>query len=277
MMVERSVTLPEFENPPVIEVALSVQFGDIPKLKSMQIGLLWQSGFHKNFPVSEEHPALENIQETFGLNPPHGGNFRFHLGPPPQRFLFLNKEGTELLQVQNNRFVHNWRKQGQDIDYPRYQSVKETFLDNLRHLDNFINEMEIGSFLPTQCEVTYVNEITAGEGWENHSELDKILTLCGSTRGEFLPQPENIEPVFHYIMIGPSGGPVGRLHLSISPRYRAADQSPVYVYQLVARGAPLGEGIDGVSNFLDLGHEWIVRGFADTTTDEMYRVWRRTQ
>ena len=34
--------LPEFDNPPVIEVALSVQFETLANLRTPQIGVLWQ-------------------------------------------------------------------------------------------------------------------------------------------------------------------------------------------------------------------------------------------
>jgi hypothetical protein len=46
---------------------------------------------------------------------------------------------------------------------------------------------------------------------------------------------------------------------------------------LTARGAPIGAGVAGALEFLDLGRRWIVRGFADLTTERMHIAWRRTR
>ena len=39
-------------------------------------------------------------------------------------------------------------------------------------------------------------------------------------------------------------------------------------------GSP-GEDIEGAFLFLDIGREWIVRGFTSLTTKDMHKVWRR--
>ena len=44
---------------------------------------------------------------------------------------------------------------------------------------------------------------------------------------------------------------------------------------LMAREAPIGAGIDGAFEFFDLGRVWVVRGFADLTTDSMQSSWER--
>jgi hypothetical protein len=52
-------------------------------------------------------------------------------------------------------------------------------------------------------------------------------------------------------------------------------QQPMFVLTLTARGRPIGEGIEGALAMLDIGREWIVRGFASVTTRTMHDVWRR--
>jgi hypothetical protein len=45
---------------------------------------------------------------------------------------------------------------------------------------------------------------------------------------------------------------------------------------LTARGKPLSGDIDGAFAFFDLGRRWIVKGFADLTTQIMQeKVWER--
>ena len=43
--------------------------------------------------------------------------------------------------------------------------------------------------------------------------------------------------------------------------------------QLFARGAPIGDGLEGALAFLDLGHDWLVRAFKSLTTLEMHKEW----
>lgn len=57
--------LPSFKNPPLIEVALSVQFDPITKLQSVQIGLLWSSKYRDKYPRTEQHPNIASAFEQY--------------------------------------------------------------------------------------------------------------------------------------------------------------------------------------------------------------------
>ena len=69
--------------------------------------------------------------------------------------------------------------------------------------------------------------------------------------------------------------PIGRLHVALESGYRNSDEEPIFILNLTARGAPRGDGIDGVLGFLDVGREWVVRGFASVTTPTMHKEWGR--
>ena len=45
---------------------------------------------------------------------------------------------------------------------------------------------------------------------------------------------------------------------------------------LTFRGRPLSDDYDGVKRFFDLGHNWVVGGFDELTTEQMHDVWNRT-
>ena len=55
--------------------------------------------------------------------------FQFEVlaAPPTPRVFFINTRRTELLQVQRDRFIHNWRKIGDGDQYPRFERMLETF------------------------------------------------------------------------------------------------------------------------------------------------------
>jgi hypothetical protein len=127
----------------------------------------------------------------------------------------------------------------------------------------------------SQCEITYVNHILGDDTWSGHGEADKIFGVVAKS-GDFLPPPEDVGMQLRYVIPGTSNEPAGRLHISIQPGWRKPDNASMYVLELTARGAPIGEGVDGARAFFDVGHDWIVRGFKDLTTSAMHRVWRLT-
>ncbi|MBM4018909.1 MAG: TIGR04255 family protein [Planctomycetes bacterium] len=276
-MSDQRASLPDFANPPVIEVALAVQFKRIPGVRVAHMGLLW--AFWKDgFSETEEHPPLEYAEERFEPGPGPAQGARIVISPAPfvPRCWFLNKSGTELIQVQPDRFVHNWRKVGEGDKYPRYEKIRDAFAGELRHFCEFLNREKIGEMIPTQCDVTYVNHIEWGSGAEVWSGVEKVTALwSGEHSDAFLPAPEDVRFAVRYVMPGQDTKPVGRLHVSLQPAYRTADKKPILVLTLTARGKPIGEGFDGVLAALNRGREWVVRGFAGVTTPQMHKAWRR--
>ncbi len=267
--------LPDFAAPPVTEVALSVQFDPLASLRTPQLGLLWQD-FRNRFPKTEEHPPLPSVIEKFGvLGLPKVG-VRFEMTLPVPRCWFLNEAGTELIQVQQDRFVHNWRKVGQGDEYPRYECIRETFKAELDTFCQFLAREQLGELVPNQCEVTYINHIVSGQGWEKHGQIGEVVRVWTSCYDDtFLSEPEDVRLAVRYVIPDSAGNPLGRLLVSVEPAYRAVDDTPILVLQLTARGRPDGEGLEGALRFLDTGREWVVRGFASMTAPRMHEIWGR--
>ena len=270
-------SLPDFADPPIVEVALSVQYEPLTALHIPAMGLLW-SEFRDGFPNVEEHAPLEPVIERFGVKGPKRVGVRVEMmaKPPVPRCWFLNEAGTELIQVQRDRFVHNWRKVGEGEDYPRFEHVQHRFKDELAIFESFVRREKLGKLVPTQCEVTYVNHIVAGRGWERHGQLDEVLALfVPKNDGAFLPEPEDARMGVRYVIPGADDQPLGRLHVTMDPVYRREDDQPMLLMNLTARGRPDGEGLDGVLRFLNVGREWVVRAFAAVTTPQMHKIWGR--
>ena len=271
--------LPDFSDPPVTEVALSVQFDTLSALRTPQLGLLWQD-FRDRFPVTEEHPLLDSVIERFGVRPTGRGAVRFEMlpRPPVPRCWFLNNDGTELIQVQQDRFVRNWRKVGDVSTYPRYEkSLRPAFEADLKHFQAVLQREKLGDLKPNQCEVTYVNHIAADHGWQKHGDIGEVVTVFQrSFSDSFLGIPEDAGLRLRFLIPDQEGKPIGRLHIAIEPGYRSNDNKPLFIMKLTARGAPCGNGINGVLGFMDLGRQWVVRGFASITTPKMHKLWGRT-
>ena len=273
--------LPNFKHPPVAEVALSVQFDALP-MRIAHVGLLWSKFFKGDFPKLQDKPPLKEVFETF--DPPAFQQPRIEakfldMYPPP-RCWFLNDKEDELIQIQQDRFIHNWRKVGEEGDdtYPRYKAIRKKFVDELSHFDAFVEEHSLGPLEPNQCEITYVNRISPAGVWSEHGQLDHVLTIIsGSNSDDFLPTPEDIKVSIRYIIKDEHDKPIGRLHVSAEPAFTRPENEPTFTLTLTARGKPLDSGVSGVMDFLDIGHEQIVRGFTSITTKRMHakEVWER--
>ncbi len=274
-MMSRS--LPDFDNPPLTEVALSVQFEPLEQLRTPQIGLLWAE-FRSRFPVTEEHAPLDPVVERFGVPRTAGPEVRLQMleSPPLPRVWFVNPTGTELVQVQKDRFIHNWRKSDKDDKYPRYEPIRDTFRSELETFRAILTREQFGDLSINQCEVTYVNHIVAGDGWKAHGELGNVLTVFSAAYSDSnLAEPEDVRLGMRYVLRNEQNEPLGRLHVSVQSVFRRSDSQPMIALALTARVRPASDQLDDSIRCLDFGRDAIVRAFASITTPEMHKIWGR--
>lgn len=272
----RPKDLPDFRQPPLAETVLSIQFAAIAGLTTAHLGLLWQQ-FRERFPLIEEQPALPPAVEKFG--PPSQGEVEVTVEekPPVPRLWFLDPDKTELIQVQPDRFIHNWRGIDGVKPYPRFEPVRDKFRAEVAVLEQFLKSEGLGAPVVNQCEVTYVNHIERSGVWERHGQMEKILANWRTVpERRFLPEPEDAVVRLRYVMRDETGRHLGRLHVICQPAWKKSDNSPLIVLNLTARGEPTGESIEGAFRFFELGRRWIVQGFAELTADVMHRKWGRT-
>jgi uncharacterized protein (TIGR04255 family) len=269
-------SLPSFERPPLNEVVLSVQFDPLFQLHPALLGLFWGT-IKDQFPNVQSQPAIDPVIERVGVSGAVSTMPIFFQGNPAPRLWFLNTTGNELIQVQQDRFLRNWRQIADSDQYPRYEEhIRPRFCDDYGRFLAFLRAERVAEPAPNQCEVTYVNVIQSLQASDTHADLEKVLRSCQTDiagvdglifeDGRFLLR--------YQIMDGQSF--VGRLHISVEPQLKRSDGSPIILLSLTARGRPLGEGIQGVLDFFDLGRRMIVKTFAAITTNEMQSVWGRT-
>lgn len=283
LLATRPIDLPEFEKPPVVEVVLSLQFSELRKYRSLHAGLLWSRYRDSGFKEYSEHPPLERRFEIFGpeeeIRQPS-----LKLVPAdevrPFRIWFIKEEGGELIQLQADRFVHNWRKTGESQNYPRYERIKERFFEEIKELQAFFDEEGIGQIQPNQCEVTYVNLISFdGDVWTNPEAALKVLSdvrLNPDDSNARLPTLEDAQYSARFVLADDKKEPIGRLIVSAQPAI-STDGNRMLRLELTARGAPFRPDLDGASQFFDFGREAVVRGFTALTTAQMHKIWRRTK
>lgn len=270
-MTTRPPDLPDFTDPPVVETVLSVQFDRLLAFQTSHFGLYW-SEINDRFPRTEEHGEIPTQIERPPDSPQPivGIQFEALEAPPMPRVWFVDKGGTELVQVQRDRFIKNWRKVGEGNQYPRYEHVRAGFDQDFGDFSQFVLRNQLGAIRVNQCEVTYINHIVSGKGWETHADIGKVFTAWQQPPSTTPGQAEDVAFRARFPISDPVGGFVGRLHVTVQPVRRISDGLPMFLLELSARGL-VGEDKD----FFDLGREWIVRSFAELTTPAMHTVWGR--
>lgn len=267
--------IPSFKNPPVVETALGVAFAPLEGLGILHLGLFWQD-IRQSFPKQQAQPPLALEMESYGtvgqLQPPPPFQVEL-LTAPEARGWYLSGDDHQLVQLQQGRFIYNWRKIEPNNEYPRYEAyVRPAFERNWETFLSFLNREGINSPEIVQCEVTYVNHIPKGEGWTDVNDWQRVFTIIGTTRApKFLPVPETLR--FNYIYLMPDKN--GRLRVTAQHAVRQADGKEIIALTLVARGKPASSNLADIVNWFNDGREWIVRGFTDITSDAMHATWKR--
>jgi uncharacterized protein (TIGR04255 family) len=277
MALPRPAGLPDFKKPPVVEVAISLQFAPVLKFRTIHAGLLWQH-FQDEFPSVEEQGALNPQFETFGpartvvQQMPQLQLFSTY---PVPRYWFIGIDGSELFQIQQDRVVYNWRKVKPDSVYPHYEALREKFELYIGRVEKFFHESNLGEIKPNQGELTYVNQIDI---LEQHSDGNFRKIFNNWNAGDFASELGEIEDEsfqLRCLLEHPAGHPEGRLYISANRGFVLADSRPVINLTLVARGKPRNESLEGGLSFLDAGRSAIVKSFTAITRKEMHAEWER--
>lgn len=251
--------LPDFERPPVSEVALSIQFAPLP-IRAIDLGDLharWSPDFPK---LQEQAPLTPGVLESAGSVP------FISFGPPPMnRHWWLSADESHLLQVQQDRFILNWRRLSTDSVYPRYPVLRGVFESRLGEFAHFAGVH--GGLKIMGAEVTYINDL----GFDGR--LDQVVRLWSSAPESHLGDPAEVRFAASYPI--PTAKSSSVLLVSLDPGLRALDSSPTRLLTLTLRGKPDGDTIVDALAFLDGGRRHIVRSFEELTTATMHERWGR--
>jgi uncharacterized protein (TIGR04255 family) len=264
-----------FARPPVDETILSIQFDTLTGFKSQHVGLFWNR-IRDAFPSVTEQPPLQPVFETFGVSPHRGAirGLRFEIGPAAfvGRFWFEGKSPHDLVQIQQDRIIRNWRRQSRDDVYPRYETVRTNLGDDVENFTKFLRDEEIGDISPNQCEVTYINIIDATDDAKNERSLSQVLSLW--TESTTTPLPGALEDcsIGARFLLEESGQPFGRVNINCIPAM-TMEGARVFRLEVTGRAKPRGQTIAGAFQMLDDLHVAAVRTFAAITTKEMHEVW----
>ncbi len=262
--------LPYFENPPIVEALLGVQFAPLKGWSIPHFGLFWDQ-IRPEYPKCAVQaplaPFLEGKKRTKSV---------IELIPadaPSVRCWFIDEHETRLVQVQETHFLHNWRKVSGMEKYPRYvESIRPAFEAEWLKFRSFVESEGMQTPNVVQCEITFINHFERGREWQDHSDLAQII-CCWRDGGvrEFLPSP-TLDRLQLSFPIAEDGGV---LMLRMEPGVRNRDAKDILQMTLTARGKSSSSDLGALMQWFDLAHEWVVRGFVDITTEKMHEIWGR--
>ena len=186
---------------------------------------------------------------------------------PLRRVWLVDPTGRYLIQLDPPRFLHNWRKREDRDPYPRFETAYSRFTESLKLYQAFAEESSLGDLNPNLYELSYINHIFEEED-VFPEQVGRFLNFYGwqpSSAFQGHPEALNIRLAL------PLPNKAGRLTVSVQHGTRETDGKSVLVLDLTARGATKMT----MDEWFSIAHETIVRGFAEVTTDEAQRLWRR--
>jgi uncharacterized protein (TIGR04255 family) len=269
-MTERSAGLPDYRNPPIDEMAIGVQFPPIEDFHDAHAGLYWQK-VRTDYPRVENQPRLEGAIESVDSSPLQPVQIQIPFGGPSQsRTWLISQSDDYLIQIQNTRFVQNWRKRG--TEYPRFEEVWALFQDHYGKFKELLSSEGLAQPAVQQVEITYINWIT---------ELPPSLFLKSGTVASIAAYDRQIEPEDQSFSLryrlDAGGEVIERLYAQCQQGVRPQEPDVKgYAFAIIYRAAKAdGLADDQIDLYSGSGRVVTVNAFTDLTTSEAHEIWGR--
>lgn len=265
------MSLPTFKKPPVIEVACGVQFTSSRPIRTVDLGLFW-AYVQADYPDTLDQPPLPEIPDPQPGAQQFEVEFGFGPQPPPplRRVWMISKDKSRLIQLQDNRFHYNWRRVNEGDPYPRFEAISAGFVKEWSRFEEWTRTVEIASVQPQRYELTYVNHVTANNGFKRPGCNYELLRFFSPVNGSLLKDPQVMAGGLLFRLPGGKGTLSVTAKQGVKKADNAPALTPVLNIELTARGSAQGVSL---SEWLQTAHEWIVVGFVDITTENAHKEW----
>lgn len=257
-------TLPDFEDPPAVETALGVRFAPVPGWNVFHYGLLL-SIFDADYPVHQLRPPIGNSEITI---PQPEDDF----SGIPVRCWFINDQSTELIQVQSDIFIRNWRKTATSPEYLHYDFIRPRFQSDWTKFKEFLSSNHLPPPDVWQCEVTYINQFVRGREWHDFKDLGELFPIWSDRQASpLMSRPQMATFSVAYAM--PDN--TGFLQFVSQPGIRSSDGAEIIQLTVSALGRPRSSEDADILQWMDSGRAAVVEGFTDFTSRSAHSIWRR--
>jgi uncharacterized protein (TIGR04255 family) len=178
-------------------------------------------------------------------------------------------DGKHSIQIQGNRLIFNWVKSTKDAVYPRYESVYRAFRSHWDMFARFASQTVASEIHPISYELTYVNELRKNSTSMLASVEEAVHVFRWTDiKRETIGEPSNLNFALNFDL--PNG--VGTGIVGVNPAKKAgSDGEEVLLFILKCVGPASGNP----DEWFGMAHNWIVRGFAELTSQQAQNEWKR--
>lgn len=262
-----------WKRPPVVEVALAVQFAPMEHLNPAYFGEFWRLiGGEGVFAKALQAQPIQAIADDFGETLEYSlPGIVFAPMTTESRIQFVSRDETRMVQIQNGWLVVNWVKQSAN-DYPGFEVLLADFRSVLGQFTGMIREKGLGTFTPNLWEVTYIDHIVKNTVWEDHSSVASVLPgLLGPSQldgGRF----EAINSRWTFFFKEPRA----RLAMGLVTARSAKDaaETEMLVLTTSARGPITPGEPEAIFDRLNSGRSIVVGAFKKATSAEAKAYWK---
>jgi uncharacterized protein (TIGR04255 family) len=250
--------LPDYDKPPLNELAVGVHFGPLNGWQSTHVGQFWTE-IAKEFPATEDQTPIFDVTEVPGVQV---------LNMPPLRRTFMISEDQNfVIQLQESRFLFNWRRKKPTDVYPRFSSFFDRFLRHWGQFSDFVGRAKLGTLKPTRYELTYVNHIEQSkDGVSATAERYARMYNWNNLNAKFLAPPVAVNQVWTFLMPEQLGHAQANLGQGVLPDRRA-------VLVLVMSCAGGATPKISLNDWFGAAHRWLSGAFKELTTDHARNEW----
>jgi uncharacterized protein (TIGR04255 family) len=269
----------KFDAPPVVETALSVQFNALAGFTAAHAGWFWKEyieklgdGPSKEWKQATETARIPELFEKFGAEDLWAlPSFRMMPGVMTPRTQIIRADSERMIQVQDNRFILNWRKQ--TSAYPTYEILLPEFRNMLNAFESFCSEAAFGIPVYNLWEVTYVDQVKKGTMWDSVRNLNRIFPALGtpsvSNRHTPPSDDETISADWRFSLADRRG----RLYIQLRQAKLQPSNDEVIQLTTTARG-PVNE-TQSWEQGMNFGHDALRETFLSITSTEAQQFWKK--
>lgn len=294
-----------YDAPPLVEVAMSVQF-DPPKGFSVGLlGAFW-AAVRDRYPKIRSLDPINAVQETFGGAGSWIPAIQFALASEPSYRLQMSAPPDEqwMIQIQKDRLVVNWRKR--EGVYPRFHATLDRFREAWIEWQAFLLDLGLSYCSPNLWELVYVNRVARDTLWSTPADWPKVFP--GLWGADFVGSEGADLRGFHGQWVWDVKEPWARLY--VEPKPGRAVEPPgdeLLILSLTARGpleprvthnpdgskafgstpvrnpdgsvtfggVSLDDQLVAIAKGMDRGHALIVGTFDKITSTAARKAWKR--
>lgn len=249
-----------YRKPPLNEIVFQVLFPEIEGFGPVHIGLFW-SEIRDTFPTIQAVPRI-GLPETFNLR---SGVL------PDNRVWLVHKDNSQVIQIQDDRFLFNWRETGESDSYPGFDVLYPMFKDLFAKFIKFLDVENLRPEKLTGYELSYTNHIYEGV-WSEWNDTSKVFPALN-----WVGNPKKMPPLkgFRHLMRCELPNSSGELAITIDSRTHKQSDKPLINFEIKVTDIGKDLEIDSLDNVFLPAHDRLVETLTSMTSRAVQKSWEK--